>query len=155
MLTRAYLIVVTAVFAVAPCYAGKPIVRDGSTMDKAIPLEQRGPKAVEEEMAWMMKLFNYTPVLAMRDEVVKLAADAIRRAKAGQKQPTGRPPQPWEHAALDHRGQWCSYWWFLTPRGRKEIYFDTGISTSTPGEVARQESACAQYMGRMFQSLKL
>jgi hypothetical protein len=39
----------------APCYAGKPPVSNGSTMDKAIRLKERGAKAVDEEMAWMMK----------------------------------------------------------------------------------------------------
>src|ERR1700682_571080 len=139
MLTRAHLVMVTVILAVAPCYAGKSTVRDGSTIEKGLPLKQRGPKAVEEEMAWMMKLFHYTPMLATRDEMAKLAADAIRRAKAGQKQPPGHPPAPWEHATRDRDGQLISYWWFQTPHGRKEIYFDTGTSINTPGEVARQE----------------
>jgi hypothetical protein len=43
----------------------------------------------------------------------------------------------------------------VTPRGKKEIYFDTGISSDTPGEVAEQESARAQYMRRMASSVKL
>jgi hypothetical protein len=52
MLARAFLI---AAFAVTPCHAGKSAERDGSTMEKAIPLKQRGMKAVEEQMQWMMK----------------------------------------------------------------------------------------------------
>jgi hypothetical protein len=55
MLTRAYLIAVVISFAVTPCHAGKSAERDGSTMEKAIPLKQRGMKAVEEQMQWMMK----------------------------------------------------------------------------------------------------
>jgi hypothetical protein len=155
MLPRTYLIVVTAVLLAAPCYAAKSIGRDGSTMEKAILLKQRGAKAVEEEMTWMMKLCNYTPVLATRDEIVKLAADAIRRAKSGQKQPSGHPPAPWGHATRDRNGRLISYWWFQTPHGRKEIYFDTGTSLDTPGEVARQESSRAEYMVKMMQHLKL
>src|SRR5437868_9932382 len=150
MLTPAYLIVVTAILVAAPCYADKAIVRDGSTMDRAISLKQRGAKAVEEEMAWMMKLFHCTPVLATHDEIVKLAADAIRRAKAGQKQPSGHPRAPWGQATRDRDGRLISYWWFQTPHGRKEIYFDTGMSINTPGEVARQESSRAKYMVQMM-----
>ena len=57
MLKRADIIMVAAVFAIAPCFAAQPSVRDGSTKAKAIPLKQRNPqKAVEEEFAWMMKL---------------------------------------------------------------------------------------------------
>jgi hypothetical protein len=141
--------------ALTPIHAGKPSVRDGSTMKKAIPLKQRGAKAVEEEMQWMMKLYHYTPALATRDEIAQLVVDAIRRTKAGQKQPTGQPPQPWQHGTLDHNGQVCSYWWFRTPHGKKEIYFDAGVPINTPGEVARQESACAQYMQQAMKSLKL
>jgi hypothetical protein len=149
MLTRAYIILVMVVFAIAPSYAGKPIARDGSTMEKAIPLKQRGPKAIEEEMAWMMKVHGYTPLLASRDVMV----DAVRKAKATKK--AVHAPTPWGHASLDHDGQLCSHWWFLTPRGRKKIYFDTGVPISTPGEVVRQESSRAEYMARMMESLKL
>jgi hypothetical protein len=94
-------------------------------------------------------------VLATRDEIAQLAADAIRRLKAGEKQPSGKPPQPWEHGSLDHRGHLISYWWFRTPRGRMEIYFDTGTLINTPGEVARQETARAKYMEQQMKSLKL
>ena len=155
MLTRAYLMAVVTAFAVTPCHAGRPVERDGSTMEKAIPLKQRGMKAVEEQMQWMMKLHRYTPMLATRDELQKSAAEAVRRLKTGQKPSHIRPPQPWEHATLDHNGQCCSYWWFRTPRGRKKIYFDTGLSIKTPGEVARQESSCVEYFKSYLQSLKL
>jgi len=155
MLTRAYLVAVITAFAVTPCHAGKSAERDGSTMEKAIPLKQRGMKAVEEQMQWMMKLHGYTPMLATRDELQKSAADAVRRLRAGQKPSQSRPPQPWEHATLDHNGQCCSYWWFRTPRGRKEIYFDTGVSIKIPGELARQESYCVEYFKNYVQSLKL
>ena len=154
MLKRAYFIAVVAAFAVAPCY-GKAIERDGSTMEKAIPLKQRGIKAVEEQMQWMMKLHHYTAMLATRDELQKSAADAVRRLKAGQKPSKTRPPQPWEHATLDHNGQCCSYWWFRTPHGRKEIYFDTGVSIKASGELARQESAVVEYFKKYVQSMKL
>jgi hypothetical protein len=149
MLTRAYVLVAALVVAAASCYAAKPIVRDGSTMEKAIALKQRGRNAVEEEMAWMMKLYHYTPLLATRDAMV----DAVRKANATKKPSKARAP--WEHGSLDHDGHLISYWWFLTPRGKKEIYFDTGTSINTPGEVARQESARAKYMAQMAQSLKL
>ncbi len=155
MLTHAYLIAVVTAFAVTPCHAGKSAERNGSTMEKAIPLKQRGIKAVEEQMQWMMKLHGYTPMLATRDVLQKSAADAVRRFKAGQKPSQSPPPQPWEHGTLDHNGQCCSYWWFRTPRGRKEIYFDTGVSIKIPGEVARQESYCVEYFKKYVQSLKL
>jgi hypothetical protein len=155
MLTRAYLFAVAAAFAVTPCHAGKSTGRDGSTMERAISLKQRGLKAVEEQMQWMMKLHRYTPMLATRDELQKSAAEAVRRLKAGQKPSHIHPPQPWEHATLDHNGQCCSYWWFRTPRGKKEIYFDTGMSISSPGEVARQESYCVKYFKNYVNSLKL
>jgi hypothetical protein len=149
MLTRVHIFIVAAILAVAPCYAAKPI-RDGSTMAKAIPLKQRGMKAVEEEMAWMMKLYHYTPLLATRDAF----AEAVRQIKV-EKKKEGLGPTPWGHASREHDGRLISCWWFLTPKGRKEVYFDTGMPINTPGEVARRESACARYMGEKMQSLKL
>ena len=127
------------ILAVVPLHTGSPIVRNGSTMEKSIPLKQHGAKAVQEEMDWMMRLYHYTPILATHDEIAKLVADAIRRAKAGQKQPSGHPASPWGHATRDLDGRLISYWWFQTPHGRKEIYFDTGASINTPGEVARPD----------------
>jgi hypothetical protein len=125
MLTRAQIVATVAVLAVARCFAAVP---DGSTKAKAIPLKQRDPmKAVEEEMAWMMKLYHYTPLLATRDAV----AESIRRVKAGEK--SVKPPAPWEHGSLDHHGHLISYWWFVTPHGKKDIYFDTGTSNKHRG----------------------
>ena len=149
MLTRIHIFMFALVLAIAPLYGAKPVVRDGSIMEKAIPLKQRGPKAVEEEMTWMMKLYHYTPVLTTRDAMIEV----IRKVKAGQK--GFDAPLNWEHATLDHGKQLCSYWSFLTPQGRKKIYFDTGVATTTPGEVPRQERARAQYMARATDSLKL
>jgi hypothetical protein len=148
MVKRAHIIIAAAVFAVAPCFAAQP-TRDGSSKSKAIPLKQRDPaKAVEEEFALMMKLYHYTPLLAMRDAL----ADAVRKVKAGKKSVSVDPG--WGHATLDHNGHLISNWWFVTPRGKREIYFDTGTLINTPGEVARQESARAQYMGEMVPKLK-
>lgn len=144
-----WLVLVVAFVVVRPSYAGKPIIRDGSTKERAIPLKQRGLKAIDEEMAWMMKVFQYTPLLATRDALV----DAVRKAKATKK--AVHPPTPWEHGTLEHAGRWYSYWMVRTPRGKRHIYFDTGISTDTPGEVVRQESSRAQYMERVIESLKL
>src|ERR1041385_1522623 len=142
MLRHAYLVVIVTAFAVTPCHAGKSTERDGSTMERAIPLKQRGPNAVEGQMTWMMELYGYTPVLATRNA----AEDIVRQLKAGKSRQTVKSQSPWSHSTLKHGQQWCSYWWFLTPRGRKEIYFDTGVSVNTPGEVERQESACARYI---------
>ena len=61
----------------------------------------------------------------------------------------------WGHGSLDHNGHLISEWWFMTPRGKRDVYFDTGTLISTPGEVARQESARAQYMQRMAHTLKV
>jgi hypothetical protein len=97
----------------------------------------------------MMKLYHYTPVMATRDAVT----DAVRRIRAGKKKSV-QNLHPWEHGSLDHDGKLISYWSFTTPHGKKEIYFDTGASINTPGEVARQESARAQYMRGISQSLK-
>ena len=102
-------------------------------------------------MAWMMKLYNYTPLLATRD----IAAAGIRQLRATKAKKTLKRPQPWEHATLEHEGRWISYWMMRTPRGKRHIYFDTGISVSTPGAVPKIESARAQYMGRMVPTLKL
>ncbi|SRR6266498_9624 len=110
MLSRAHIVIAAAAFAIAPCYAAKPSVHDGSSKEKAIPLKQRGVKAVEE---------------------------------------------PWEHGTLDHHGKLISYWSFTTPHGKSEIYFDTGASINTPGEVRRQESVRAEYTRQMSQSLKI
>jgi len=97
----------------------------------------------------MMKLCHYTPVLASKAGMI----DTIRKVKAGKRH--FERSLGWEHATLEHAGQWCSYWSFLTPHGQKKIYFDTGVSINTPGEVRRQESVRAQYMARMIDSLKL
>ena len=141
MLSRARVVIAAAAFAITPCYAAQPSVHDGSSGKKAIPLKQRGVKAVEEEMQRMMKLYHYTPLMATRDAI----ADAVRQIKAGKKK-TVQNLHPWEHGSLDHHGKLISYWSFNSPRGKREIYFDTGTSINTPGEVARQESARAQYM---------
>jgi hypothetical protein len=150
MLTRVHIPIFCAVFAITPCYAGKPVVRDGSSIEKAIPLKQRGTRAVEEEMMWMKKIYKYTPIQSTRDAY----AEAVGQIKV-EKKKEGHAPDPWSHATLQHGNQWCSYWWFRTPRGKKEIYFDTGIPISTPGEVARQESTHAQYIAQAVQSLKV
>jgi hypothetical protein len=143
---RVQILAVLTILAISPCLAATP---DGSTKAKAIPLKQRNPaKAVEEEMAWMMKLYHYTPVLATRDAV----AEQIRQLKAGKK--PEKKPLGWGHASIDYNGHLLSNWWFPSPKGKREIYFDTGTMTKTPGEVARQESARAQYIGRMVQKLK-
>jgi len=150
MLARVYIILIAAGIAVAPCFASPPGARDGSTKAKAIPLKQRNPaKAVEEEMAWMMKLYHYTPLLATRDAL----ADAIRQAKTGKKSVS--VSGFWGHATVDHKGHLISNWWFPTPRGKREIYFDTGTMINTPGEVVRQESARGQYIARMMPQLKV
>ena len=137
------------VLGAAPCHAGKPIARDGSTIEKAIPLKQRGARAIEEEMTWMTKMFGYTPLQATRDIMTK----AVREAKATKK--AVHPPDPWEHGTLEHGRQWCSYWMVRTPKGKRHIYFDTGISIDTPGAVVQIESSRAQYMGRLMESLKI
>jgi hypothetical protein len=150
MLARVYIILIAAGIAVAPCLASPASNRDGSTKAKAIPLKQRNPaKAVEEEMAWMMKLYHYTPLLATRDAMVA----ALRKAKAGKKEV--HVSGFWGHASVDYNGHLISDWWFPTPRGKRELYFDTGTMIKTPGEVVRQESARAEYMGRMMPQLKL
>lgn len=147
MLIRAYILTIAAAVVASPCLAA---TQDGSTKAKAIPLKQRDPaKAVEEEFAWMMKLHHYTPLLAMRDAL----ADAVRKAPTGKSSVNIDPG--WGHGSVEHNGHLISEWSFLTPRGKKDIYFDTGALINTPGEVARQDSARAQYMARMAPTLKL
>lgn len=97
----------------------------------------------------MMKRYHYTPLLALRDAVT----DAIRKVKAGEKSVKASPG--WGHGTLDHNGRLISNWWFMTPRGERYIYFDTGTLINTPGEVVRQESARAEYMRRMAPTLKV
>ena len=80
-------------------------------------------------------------------------ADASSKVKAGKK--SVNTPAPWGHRTLDYSGHRISYWWFVTPRGKKEVYFDTGLSSDTLKEVAEQESARAQYMRQMASSVKL
>ena len=149
MLTRHYIPAIIAVVAAVPCFAAPRADHDGSTEAKAIPLKERGTKAVVEEMAWMLKLYNYSPVLAAHDAV----ADASSKVKAGKK--PVNTPAPWGYRTLDYNGHLISYWWFVTPRGKKEVYFDTGISSDTLEEVAEQESVRAQYMRQMASSAKL
>jgi hypothetical protein len=144
---RVHILIIFAVLSVSPCLAATP---DGSSKAKAIPLKQRDPmKAVEEEMAWLMKLYRYTPLLATRDDL----AEQIRQLKAGKK--PRKKESGWGHASIDYNGHLLSNWWFPSPRGKREIYFDTGTLIKTPGEVARQESARAQYIGRMLPTLKI
>jgi hypothetical protein len=148
---RVLLLVLAFLVATTPCHAAKPGIRDGSTKEKAIPLTQRYPaKAVEEEMAWMMKLYHYTPLLATRDGLVK----AMGQLKAGKAKEV-HLPHDWGHASLDYNGHLISEWWFLSPRGKRDIYFDTGTRINTPGEVVRQESARAAYLLRTLPTLKL
>jgi hypothetical protein len=148
---RLPLLLLAVLVATTPCRAAKPGTRDGSTKAKAIPLTQRDPaKAVEEEMAWMMKLYHYTPILATRDALLK----AIRELKAKQSKEV-QLPHDWGHGSLDYNGHLISEWWFSTPRGKRDIYFDTGTLINTPGEVARQESARAAYLGRILPTLKV
>jgi hypothetical protein len=82
------LLIALVCLAVTPCHAAKPLVRDGSSKERAIVLKQRGAAAVEEEIAWMRKLYHYTPIDSMRDMV----ADAIRRLKAGKKKLISHSP---------------------------------------------------------------
>jgi hypothetical protein len=153
MLMRVHLLTIVAVLTASVGVAAPP---SGSTIATAIPLKQRDPaKAVEEEMQWMMRLYRYTPVLATRDEIAALAAEAVRRLRAGQKPASGKRPAPWEHGSLDRNGRLISYWVFRTPRGKKEVYFDTGVPINAPGELARQEFARAQYIGRVMQAIKI
>jgi hypothetical protein len=85
----------------------------------------------------------------MRDAV----ADNIRKWKAGKK--SGNTSGGWGHATVDHHRRLISDWWFVTPHGKREVYFDTGTLIDTPGEVARRESARAQYMARNAPTLKV
>src|SRR5438876_5817318 len=136
MLKHAHIIAILAIATAASAFAAAP---DGSTKATAIPLKQRDPaKAVEEEFAWMTKLHHYTPLLAMRDRMV----EEVRKVKAGKKS-TNRSAG-WGHSTIDHSGHLISKWWFDSPHGKREVYFDTGTLIDTPGEVARQESARAQ-----------
>jgi hypothetical protein len=148
MLTRFHIVAALWLIALVPSYAGKPLTRDGSTREKAIPLTQHGARAVDEEMTWMMKLHHYTPVLAARESLAK----AVQEVKAGNK--NVKATTGYQHATLKHGSQWCSYWSFQTPRGQKNVYFDTGIPIDTPGEVARQERVRSQYMVREFESFR-
>src|SRR5436190_19369262 len=115
MLTRPYILATIAVVAAAPCLAAQPADHDGSTKAKAIPLKERGIKAVAEEMAWMLKLYNYSPVLATHVAV----ADASSEVKAGKKSVNALAPL--RHGSLDDNGRLISYWLFATVRRMKEI----------------------------------
>ena len=146
MLKRAHLLPFIAILAATSCFAATP---NGATKAKAIPLNERNPaKAVEEEFVWMTKLYHYTPLLAMRDRLV----EEVRIVKAGKK--STNKSAGWGHSTQEQNGHLISVWWFDTPSGKREMYFDTGTLLSTPGEVARQESARADYMGRMAPTLK-
>ena len=147
---RLTLLILALIVAANPCSAAKPGPRDGSSKERAIRLAQRDPvKAVEEEMAWMMKLYHYTPILATRDALV----DALRKAKTTKKKVN--LAQNWGHATLDYNGHLISNWWFSSPRGKRDVYFDTGTLINTPGEVARQEVARSTYLLRVLPTLKI
>jgi hypothetical protein len=122
--------------------------RDGSTKARAILLKQRDPqRAVDEEFAWMTRLYHYTPLLAMRDTIINVGL----KLKPGQK---ASNISPWGHSSQDYKGHLVSHWSLTTPHGQKDIYFDTGTLVDTPGEIQRQESARADYMTRMASTIK-
>src|SRR5260370_36957154 len=138
MLMRAHIVTILTLIAGTACVAATPPLRDGSTKAKAILLKQRDPsKAVAEEITWMTKLYHYTPLLAMRDAVV----DAGRKLRPGEK--ISNASAGWGHSSEDYNGHLISPWWVMTPRGKKESYFDTGTLVEAPGEVRRQESGRA------------
>ena len=60
MSPRIHIFAVLLMVGLAPCYAGKPSVRDGSTKDKAIPLKERDavlcPQVVGEK--WQTPLVH-------------------------------------------------------------------------------------------------
>jgi hypothetical protein len=148
---RAHVLFLIIVSSAAQCLAGKSGAGSGASIDKAIRLKARtASAAVEEEMAWMKKLYHYTPLDATRDAYI----EAIRQIEV-EKKKEGEGPIPWGHASREYNGRLISCWWLRTPHGRKEVYFDTGLAINTPGEVARRESACARYMGERIPSLKL
>ncbi len=152
MLRRIHIIAFVLALLTASVHAA---MRDGSTVDKAVPLKNRGLDAVEEQMQWMLRSHRYTPMLAMRDVLQESAADAVRRLKAGKQPSDKTPPQPWQHETLEHNGHYISYWWFRTPRGRREMYFDTGVPISMRGELTRQEASVVKYYKRYVESLKI
>ena len=146
MLKRFHTITIVALITASVSFAGAPA---GSTIANPIPLKQRDPaKAAEEEMRWMMKIHHYTPLLAERDEMVEV----IRKVKGGKKQTTASTR--WGHAVLIYNGHLISDWWFMTPAGKREAYFDIG-TVLTQKEAVRQESARGQYMLRMAPALKM
>lgn len=147
--SRFHYAVFAAFIAVLPCEGATPAVLDGSTVEKAIPLKQRGTKAAAEEFQWMMKIHGYTPALTMRDAL----ADAVRAVRDGKAKEVNASTNM-DHRTIEHGGHWCSYWRFRTPKGTREIYFDTGVSTKTP-EVERQEAARANYLQEALGSLKI
>jgi hypothetical protein len=155
---RALFLIAVIAIAMRPSYGIEPIVHNGSSIARAIPLKQRGPRAVEEEMSWMMKMYRYTPVLSQKAEMI----DAIRKGKAGKQnsenvreKSRSSPWASWDYTVLEHRGQWCSCWSFQTPRGPRTVYFDTGAPVNIAGEQLRQVRARAVYMDRAIDALKL
>jgi hypothetical protein len=145
MLKRSYIFTVAALITGWSAFAAPP---DGATIANPIPLRQRDPtKAAEEEMQWMMKIHHYTPLLAERDEM----AEVTEKAKRGGKRATATTR--WGHTILNYNGHSISNWWFVTPQGKREIYFDMGLTLSHKDDV-RQESGRGQYMLRMMPPLK-
>jgi hypothetical protein len=148
---RAHILSLVLLIDVATCLGSKPPGNAGGSIERAIPLTHRTAEAaVNEEMTWMRKLYHYTPLEATRDAF----AEAVRQIKV-EKKKEASAPTPWGHASREYKGRLISCWWLRTPHGRKEIYFDTGVSINTPGEVARRESACANYMAERMKSLKI
>src|SRR5262245_33472398 len=102
MVKVAYIFSFIVITTGASCFAA---THDGSTKAKAIPLKQRNTvKAVEEEFAWMMKLYHYTPLLATRDRMV----EEVRKVKAGKK--STNKSAGWGHSTQDHNGHLISHW---------------------------------------------
>jgi hypothetical protein len=74
----------------------KHFPKDGSSIDRAIVLREHGDEAVPEEWQWIAKLHP------------------------------GAHRLEWEHATSTHHGRFYSYYLLTTPRGKEDIYFDTG-----------------------------
>ena len=89
----------TAVVAAAGAWwfaYAKPLTRDGTSFRKAILLHDKGPGQTRKEWMWIGKLYPDATLF------------------------------PYNHSTMVHDGRCFSVYSVATPRGQRDVYFDTG-----------------------------
>jgi hypothetical protein len=106
-----------------------PVTRDGSTPRRAVVLDATKDKIIDEEYALIAKQYSNG---RLPDEVFQqMRADKITNeeyAWMAKHYPDGSLPDEVFHQMRDGDDGWVYSYYFLdTPRGRREVWFYSGI----------------------------